>query len=130
MCSSIHAGVYLSLNGIFLTNNSNILITDIGTPLVCTTDSIPCCRGANRNGEWLFPNNGGQVPTLNEATSFYRNRGDSGEVNLFRLNSDVMAPTGQFCCEVPDATGIDNTVCANIGELYKCKLSILYACTP
>ena len=116
----LHPGVYLSLNGVFLTNNSNVLITDIGTtsqPLVCTTDRMPCCRGVNANGEWLFPNNGSQVPLMSVATSFFRNREDSGEVNLFRLNSDVMAPTGKFCCEVPDATGTDNTVCAYIGEI-------------
>ena len=53
------------------------------------------------------------------ATSFYRNSGDSGEVNLFRLNSDVMEPTGKFCCVVLDATGLAQTVCTNIGELYK-----------
>ena len=80
---------------------------------------MPCCRGANANGEWLFPNNRSQVPLMSVATSFFRNRGDSGEVNLFRLNSDVMEPTGKFYCVVPDATGLEQTVCANIGELYK-----------
>ena len=116
----LHPGVYLSLNGTFLTNNSNVLITDIGTtsqPLVCTTDRRPCCRGTNANGEWLFPNNGSHVPLMSVATSFFRNREDNGEVNLLRLNSDVMAPTGKFCCRVLDATSSDKTVCANIGEI-------------
>ena len=46
---------------------------------------------------------------------FYRNRGfDDGTVNLNR-NSGVMMPTGLFCCEVPDATDIVQTVCAEIG---------------
>ena len=30
--------------------------------------------------------------------------------------SDVMSPTGLFCCEVPDATDTDQTLCVNIGE--------------
>ena len=97
---------------------------------------MPCCQGTNANGEWYFPNDYGQIPIMSTATSFYRNREDSGEVNLFRLNSDVMEPTGEFCCVVPDATGLVQTVCANIGELHKyivlqkCKLAYLYACTP
>ena len=106
-------------------NNSYVPITGIGTaspplvplvPLVCTTDRMPCCKSTTTSGEWNFPN-GSRVPIMNTATSFYRNRGDSGEVNLFRLNSDVMAPTGTFCCVVPDATGTNQTVCANIGEM-------------
>ena len=57
------------------------------------------------------------VPGLSTAVSFYRNRGfDDGTVNLNRL-SGVMMPTGLFCCEVPDARDIMQTVCANIGEL-------------
>ena len=35
-------------------------------------------------------------------TTFYRNRGDDGTVNLNRLNTNVITPTGLFCCEVPD----------------------------
>ena len=79
---------------------------------------MPCCRGANANGEWLFPDDRSQVPLMSVTTSFFRNSGDSGEVNLFRLNSDVMEPTGEFCCLVLDATALEQTVCANIGELH------------
>ena len=71
-----------------------------------------------RAGEWYFPD-GTTVPIEGEgengATTFYRNRGDDGSVNLNRLNSDVMSPTGLFCCEVPDANDINKTVCINIG---------------
>ena len=127
---SLHnTGVYLSLKGVVYPNNSVILITEIGQTnttsnngLQCITDRRPCCRSnPNRLGEWLFPD-GEIVPQLKgddriTATSFYRNRGDDGTVNLNRLNNDVMMPTGRFCCVVPDATDIDQTVCANIGEL-------------
>ena len=71
----------------------------------------------NRAGQWLFPD-GSFVPVVGTATTFYRNRGpgDDGTVNLNRLNDDVMMPTGQFCCVVPDATGAVQTLCVNIGE--------------
>ena len=109
-------------------NNSHILITEIGETdtsispppnsnngLQCITDRMPCCgTQPNRFGEWFFPN-GSSVLTQVGSRTFYRNRGDDGTVNLNRLNSDVMMPTGGFCCVVPDATSTEVTVCANIG---------------
>ena len=82
--------------------------------LRCITDRKPCCRNENnRAGEWFFPN-GTMVPV---SGPFYRNRGPGdGTVNLNRVNTNVMSPTGLFCCVVPDATGINQTVCANISE--------------
>ena len=113
------------------TNNSVILITEIeqtttsngvtdttsNNGLQCITDRRPCCAAlSNRHGEWLFPN-GDTVPgVLQNPTTFYRNRGDDGTVNLNRLNSDVMMPTGRFCCVVPDATDVEQTLCAHIGN--------------
>ena len=47
---------------------------------------------------------------------FTRSRGDDGTVNLNHLNSDVMMPTGRFCCVVPDDTSTYVTLCADIGE--------------
>ena len=122
------AGVYFSLKGVVYPNNSGILITEIeetvtvtsdgvtnytsNNGLLCITDRRPCCATVpNRHGEWLFPD-GGMVPVQGGATTFYRNRGDDGTVNLNRLNSDVMMPTGRFCCVVPDATSTDVTQCA------------------
>ena len=117
------AGVYLSLRGVVYASNSAIQITEIGetntmsnTGLQCITDRRPCCSTLpNRLGEWFFPN-GNTVPTQGGATSFYRNRGDDGTVNLNRLNTNIMMPTGLFCCEVPDASGRSQRVCANIGR--------------
>ena len=78
---------------------------------------MPCCRfHPNRAGEWFYPN-GTVVEHQAYGTVIYRNRGyDDGTVNLNRAN-DVMSPTGLFCCVVPDATGTNQTVCANIGKL-------------
>ena len=76
---------------------------------------MPCCgTPLHITGEWYFSDSG-RVPILDAgATSFYRNRGDNGEVNLNRLNSNIMMPTGRFCCKVPDATNALQTVCAKI----------------
>ena len=119
-------GVYLSLNGVVYANNSTIQITEIGQTdpdtdlnegLQCITDRMPCCQSfSNRLGEWRFPKEMGTVPPVGTATSFYRNRGDDGTVNLNRVNTNVMSPTGLFCCEVPDAAGDIRPVCANIGK--------------
>ena len=46
---------------------------------------------------------------------FYSNREDNGEVYLNRLSGVTISPTGQFCCEVPDATNTNQTLCVIIG---------------
>ena len=112
-------------------NNSDILITSIGTDhkrlpsegLVCNTDYRPCCRyfppGSPTSvsvGEWYYPN-GDQVPLLSVGDVFYRTRGeDDGTLNLFRRDTDIASPIGSFCCEIPVADGVSQTLCANIGE--------------
>jgi hypothetical protein len=88
-----HTGVYLSLRGAVYANNSAIPIAEIGQTnstsntghgLHCITDRMPCCAAlAIRTGEWLFPNGVTIVPgPLQSPTTFYRNRGDDGTVNL------------------------------------------------
>ena len=117
------SGVYLALRGVFIANNSQVNIRNIGQSsdnpngaLQCITDRSSCCATPpNRRGEWYLPN-GALVQGTASTTAFYRTRGDTGEVSLNRP-SDVMSPTGQFCCEVPDATDTDQTLCMNIGEL-------------
>ena len=121
-----HSGVYLSLRGTVYANNSAIQITEVGETnpdtdlndgLQCITDRMPCCRTAFRAGEWYMYTPDRTVVPGSSDVGFYRNRGgDDGTVNLNRL-SGVMMPTGLFCCEVPDALDIMQSVCANIGEL-------------
>ena len=133
----LYPGVYLRLKGVVFANNSVIMITEIGetdtseTPpanshngLQCITDRMPCCRfGGGPQGEWRFPD-GALVPSLSGAASFYRNRGrDDGTVNLNRVSDDVMMPTGQYCCEVLDATGVSQTACAIITSKCTCRMS-------
>ena len=115
------SGVYLSHNGVFIESNSTILITDIGTSsphdkrLVCTTDRSDCCRGMDGVADWLFPG-GGVVPHTSVAQTFGRDRNNNGETNLYRVNNDVMSPTGRFCCRVLDDTGTNHRPCVVISE--------------
>ena len=126
---SYSTGVYLSLKGVnYYTNNSVIYITDIdrtnilhqvsdtasNNGLQCVTGRRPCCGITGRSGEWFFPD-GEMVPVEGHATTFYRNRGDDGTVNLNRHNSDVIMPTGRFCCVLFDASSTEVTQCALIG---------------
>ena len=141
-CLHLHTGVYLSLNGRVYANNDVIPITEIGetttssnTGLQCITDRRQCCAAfETRAGEWYFPRGMAAVPRQIHAgaTTFYRNRGDDGTVNLNRLNSSIMSPIGLFCCMVPDATSHDindaremQRICVNIGkiQMYSCLYS-------
>ena len=121
---SPYSGIYLSLRGTVYANNSVVPITEIretnttsNTGLQCITDRMPCCFSEGRTGEWFFPN-GLHVPIQNSAVTFYRTRGDDGTVNLNRLNTNVITPTGLFCCRVPDARGLNvmPRLCANISK--------------
>ena len=121
----------LILGGSIYANNSDILITSIGTnyqrpseALVCNTDYRPCCRyfpggrpPSISLGQWYFPN-GTQLPFLAENKAFYHTRGENdGTLNLFRRDTDVTSPIGSFCCEIPVADGVSQSLCANIGEI-------------
>ena len=117
-----YTGVYLSQNGMLIEPDSNIPITDIGTlspqQLVCTSDRKPCCQDQPQYGEWKFPD-GNQVRHITEEqpTTFHRDRDNGGNVDLYRVSSDVMSPTGRYCCEIEDAMHMNQTICVNLGKL-------------
>ena len=119
--TQLYPGVYLLHNGVVIEPNSNIFITDIGTipphHLVCLTDRNPCCRHPH-TGNWMFPNATvvGPIGSYPRPAHFYRNRSLNGEINLYRVSSDIISPTGRFCCQVPDVTNINHTLCVNVGE--------------
>ena len=128
------AGVYLSLKGVIYANNSAIQITeieetspdtDLNDGLQCITDRMPCCRTLSfQAGEWyMYTPNRTMVPEPSTALSFYINRGyNDGTVNLNR-NASVMMPTGLFCCEVPNAAGDIQPLCANSKDSLKLTTS-------
>ena len=120
------AGVYLALRKHFIANNTQINIRSIGqysdnpnSALQCITDRKPCCFNP-KYGEWYLPN-GTLVPSRGNRSDsemvFYRSRGDNGQVFLNRITNDIdNITTGQFCCEVPDTTGVNHTLCVLIGN--------------
>ena len=100
-------------------SGSTLLRTDIGegaAALQCTTNRAGCCRSSDgeRAGEFYFPD-GTLVPTLGVYPSirtYYRDR----DYGLIRLNRrDIGMETGQFCCEIPDASGTKVNLSINIG---------------
>ena len=115
-------GLGFVLNGLSYPNGSTVLRTDIGegvAALLCTTDSTTCCTnapGETRAGYFYFPD-GTQVPIQGIATSpYYRTRG-SRMIGLNRRSNIPTQPTGQFRCEIPDASGTTVNLFINIGGL-------------
>ena len=111
-----HAGdVGLSLKGNSISNNSIVLITDIGEgddALLCTTNRQDCCADPkNRMGEWFFPS---ETALHNNVTggSIYRDR-TSATVRLHRRRS-VTGPTGLYHCVIPDGSGVNQTLFVGI----------------
>ena len=119
-------GVFLSLQGIYIVNNSYVDIDNIGegdnAALLCHTNKTDCCGGYYRShysyraGEWYFPcTQDMKVDILGNTArndTFYRNRGLS-TVRLNRRGSP--SERGCFRCEVPDANNIIQLVFVNIG---------------
>ena len=111
-------GLGFVLDGLSYPNGSTVLRTDIGegaAALWCTTDRAGCCSTI-RAGEFYFPN-GIMVPVLGADPSirtYYRSR-DSGFIRLNRRANAM--ETGQFHCEIPDASGITVNLFINIGRL-------------
>ena len=110
------------LNGMAYPNGSTVLRTSIGegdAALQCTTDSTTCCRnsigGETRGGNFYFPDTDGGGVVLNEGgatTGYYRDR-LSRFIRLHRQDTGTI--TGQFRCEIPDASGTMVNLFVNIG---------------
>ncbi len=127
--------VYLTLGSspLITTDNTNILITDIGEDvpgglpsLTCHTDLTTCCRSNDDNngmgslGQWTWPNGSlllGNGASNTAGQQFYIARNDAQLIELRRrvTSSAVISPTGSYCCTVP-TTGGDMTLCVNLGE--------------
>ena len=89
------------LNGTFLSDNSIVLLSDIGegsNALFCLTNSTQCCM-AEQQGQWMFPD-GSNVHSSSE--NFNQTRGFSSL--LLNRRRSAMGPTGIFKCEIPDQT--------------------------
>ena len=124
--------MYLSLGSKRITtNNTEILITDIGQDahggrpsLTCHTDLTECCRnsdtgGQGGRGEWYYPD-GRMVQNNIDSTAagekFYRVKNAPQVVRLARrVGNNPLSPTGSYCCVIP-TTGGEMTFCVNIGS--------------
>ena len=119
-----NTGVHISYKGKIYGNNTDFFINDVGrttsgNALQCVSGKEHCCfTPPYRYGQWHFPNRT-RVYIEYYNTTIYRSRTDNGTVNLNRRNSSnasIMSLTGQYCCHVPDAKSIIQTLCANIGK--------------
>ena len=124
MCSyslfSILAGTLgIYLNGVAYPDGATVLRTDIGegdNALQCTTDSNTCCRnsgGETRAGEVYMPD--GNLVLIQSTTTngYYRTRGYR-HILLNRQPTGTI--TGQFRCNIPQASGPDVDLYINIGK--------------
>ncbi|XP_064386681.1 sushi, von Willebrand factor type A, EGF and pentraxin domain-containing protein 1-like [Halichondria panicea] len=121
-------GVYLSLGSTNITtNNTEILITDIGDDvgdgrpsLICHTDLVACCTPsetmAKGIGLWRYPN-GTRVPGESGASRPYVSLRNGQSIKLARreslLFSPPLSPTGSYCCTIPTNEGV-MMFCANL----------------
>ena len=94
-----------------LSNNSIVLLSDIGegsAALNCTTQNTTCCTNS---GAWLAPDGsfiGGGNTGNTGNTGVYRTRG-LGSLSLNRRNS-AMGPTGVYTCKIWDRGTILRTL--------------------
>ena len=112
----LSTAIALQLSGQRYANNSLVTLTAIGegdtAALLCLTDQEMCCRGSDGvpGGDWYYPNNGSLVPFGFEMpmASIYQNRVAS-RVRLNRRD-DAQSPTGVYRCEIPDASGTEQSI--------------------
>ncbi len=134
----MHAGVYLSLGSTNITtNNTEILITDIGDDvgigrpsLICHTDLVACCTPSETMmtrgiGLWRYPN-GDRVPGGSGASRPFVSLRNVQSIKLVRrdsVNLPPLSPTGSYCCIIPTNEG-EMTFCANLGEWF-CNILLI-----
>ena len=112
---NLFSGVGFFFNNNNLSNNSIVLLSDIGEgsgALLCLTGRERCCsttRGGERRGAWRFPN-GSEV--MLSGGNIYHERSYSS-LSLNRRNNAV-GPTGIYTCAIPDAGNIVRTLVIGI----------------
>ena len=118
---SLDNPVQLMFRGVSYHNNSVLFIGDIGefstgSAILCTTNKNPCCSTPpNRFGEWYYPN-GSMIPNNAAGYSFFRTRGYNQTIRLNSRNN-AQSPTGSFCCELPDDSDVNHTLCVILRTL-------------
>ena len=105
---------YVSFMGENLTNHSyvdlNLLGTDVGNILRCSTDLDTCCTSGEgiHCGDWYFPD-GNRLQPVSSGDDIYVVPGDQ-QVNIYRRN-DALSPSGIYRCDIPTvAVHDDNNI--------------------
>ena len=97
------------------TSYKSYSITELGNVLVCRTDRSPCCATLpNRFGEWTHNNMNISIRRYNE--DYFRTRDNVQQIHLsLRAMYNGTRRTGEFCCELPDASNVTQMQCVEIG---------------
>ena len=109
LLASIYADVGFFLYGSLLSNNSMVLLRDIGegsSALYCLTDTKQCCLSASQGG-WRFPNDSCAHEDDPNA-DLYLVRGFSSL--LLNRRSSAVEPTGVYTCLIPDSSNSSRNV--------------------
>ena len=107
----LHAGLGFFLKGRFFSNNSIVLLDDIGegsSALYCLTDRILCCsiEAGQHRGVWRFPS--GRHVSDGSPDVVYSVKGFSS-IHLNRRSSAV-GPTGVYMCFIPSLRDAGHTL--------------------
>ena len=127
-------GVYLSMNGEVIGNNTEVSITTIGEDendaLLCFTDLFQFLDYStvndsfNDTGTWYFPN----FSAVGTSGDIYITR-DPGVVRLHRRNNITM-PTGQFHCEILDANRTNQSIFVQMTYNYVMDITTSRSSSP
>ena len=120
------AGLNIRLpNGTTYDRDITISITEFGEAdneaVLCRTDLTTCCSstqtGGSGLGHWIYPNST-IVANRPSRYDIFRSRGNMF-VRLHRMDDDVTAPTGQYCCEVPTVANSDARICITLSNYFQ-----------
>ena len=113
----VHAGLSFFLNGRVLSNNSIVLLSDIGegsSALYCLTDGEQCCstEAGGNHGQWILPD-GSSSDSTTADLEFVKG------FSSFLLNrrSSAVGPTGVYRCLIPDAVNTVRTLYIGIYDI-------------
>ena len=97
------------------TSSATYSSSELGNVLVCRTDRSPCCATSpNRFGQWTHNNT--NVKTRGKMDDYFRTRDDVQQIHLSRRTIySGTRRTGEFCCELPDASSVTRMQCVEIG---------------
>ena len=109
-------------------NRGSVRLAALGT-LICTTVYRPCCSTPGQGG-WYYPN-GSVVPPAAGGATLFTSRSGQGYIGLNQRNNfreNGLNVDGVYSCEVPDASGMNDTLYVGIYSGPVCKL-FLYVIT-